>query len=588
MCLRGSGFVVSRWVHVWRLRDGLHGRFVTVRGSGTRWDCGGIARHRVPSVVRLVAVESGTSGGGKDGVEDKPDRLDRLMKEFDQRVDDWFLDEGGDEEEDEIDEDEDGGHREELVGRRHKSRGRARRIEVVDMGIERSVEVCSGCGSRMQSDDEGRPGYVPPDVWARVLSQGESLAEEGSQPQKDTNVVCQRCHNLHNAAEVPTSLRVRVGDRRLDQETPGAAEDDRPLTPEGFRATLSEIAKIRSVVIYLVDVFDFHGSFLRDLPSIVGKRCTILLAVNKVDLLPVDFKAERVAQWVRQECQALGVDNVENIHLISGSVGLGVDGLFKQALALARRDRVDIYVIGAANVGKSTFLNQVMSRSRSDGDEVKKINKRELLTTSVIPGTTLNLIKIPLGGGRNLYDTPGVILPQQITNMLTNAELKAVVPQKRVTYVTFRVSQGKSLFIGGLARIDLLEGKAFFFTTFLSGGIKIHPSKTEGADEFLQKHAGSLLTPPFDSARLKNFGAWGSKTFRVSGVGWKKAAVDIVLSGLGWISVTGVGDISVRVTSPNVVGVFQRPPLMPFEIEKGASRFTGGSFVNPRRARKRN
>lgn len=43
----------------------------------------------------------------------------------------------------------------------------------------------------------------------------------------------------------------------------------------------------------------------------------------------------------------------------------------------------------------------------------------------------------------SLIDTPGLILPHQLTSQLYPEELKAVVPLKRVDHVTLRVGEGK-------------------------------------------------------------------------------------------------------------------------------------------------
>ena len=52
------------------------------------------------------------------------------------------------------------------------------------------------------------------------------------------------------------------------------------------------------------------------------------------------------------------------------------------------------------------------------------------VTTSPLPGTTLKFIKIELGGGKNIYDTPGLLVPGCLTERLTPKELKIVVPNK--------------------------------------------------------------------------------------------------------------------------------------------------------------
>lgn len=46
----------------------------------------------------------------------------------------------------------------------------------------------------------------------------------------------------------------------------------------------------------------------------------------------------------------------------------------------------------------------------------------------MVPGTTLDFLKVDLGGDVSLYDTPGLILPHQLTSRLDPDELK--VPRK--------------------------------------------------------------------------------------------------------------------------------------------------------------
>lgn len=55
--------------------------------------------------------------------------------------------------------------------------------------------------------------------------------------------------------------------------------------------------------------------------------------------------------------------------------------------------------MGCANTGKSTFINNLIREYRLD--------RKMRLLTSPIPGTTLNIITVPLPNGVKVYDTPG-------------------------------------------------------------------------------------------------------------------------------------------------------------------------------------
>lgn len=77
--------------------------------------------------------------------------------------------------------------------------------------------------------------------------------------------------------------------------------------------------------------------------------------------------------------------------------------------------------------------------------------------------------------------------------------------------------------------------------------MKLHQTSTERADEFLQKHIGELIYPPNSIERFQELGPWEPREFEIQGEGWKTSCVDIVISGLGWISVTGAQNCKVRV-----------------------------------------
>ena len=55
---------------------------------------------------------------------------------------------------------------------------------------------------------------------------------------------------------------------------------------------------------------------------------------------------------------------------------------------------------------------------------MEKSKRKAGITTSPLPGTTLDVVKLDIGGGVSLLDTPGLILPHQLTTRLAPDELK--------------------------------------------------------------------------------------------------------------------------------------------------------------------
>ena len=144
------------------------------------------------------------------------------------------------------------------------------------------------------------------------------------------------------------------------------------------------------------------------------------------------------------------------------------------------------------------------------------------------------------------------------------------------------MASGKCVLVGGLARVEVIgDSRPFLFTFFVANDIKLHPTDSKRADEFVEKHAGGMLTPPLEPGeqRMSEIGDFDSHIIDVEGVGWKEAAADISLTGLGWVAVTGAGTVKIKVSVPKGIGISVRPPLMPFDIWEVAAKYTGGKAV---------
>uniref|UniRef100_A0A7S2HU96 G domain-containing protein n=1 Tax=Octactis speculum TaxID=3111310 RepID=A0A7S2HU96_9STRA len=495
-------------------------------------------------------------------------------------------------------------------------------------------DECAGCGIRLHSSSPNQPGFVPSHVLEKLLgvkASAEELEKDetdqiienllsgndetyGEEPEKGntgessspdwdpidddalleddeipSRVICQRCHRLRNYGNVADDLR------------PGWSKSE-ALMPSHFEELIGALKGKRCVLVTMIDVFDFHGSVLPRLASLAGKN-PLFVAVNKVDLLPSDYSPTRVRDWVVEECRywaSLEQIRPNNVHLVSAKTGSGIGKLMDAVRDLAKRRKCDIYVVGAANVGKSSFVNRLcnMEGGHADkrGSKKRKGGKKQMgvvpqkqgITTSALPGTTLSFLKIAVGEGVSLIDSPGIILRHQLTSRLSISELSSVVPSKNVEHVTLRLREGKAVCLGALARIELLEGKPFFFTFYVAQGVKLHSTSSEGIEAFVEKHVGGLLTPPHDPLRLEEV-APRLETFdlEVQGAGWTEAGSDIVLSGLGWVAVTGSGSCRVRVSVPEGVMVLQRPPLMPYEARASMGKSTGGRILKGPKKKKK-
>lgn len=338
--------------------------------------------------------------------------------------------------------------------------------------------TCSGCGSDFQKEDELRPGFLPPEKYEiqTKLSKIEDAQKQNDRAESSEwspedevewllrqndddgvddaedlsnlsidemaekmgldlealskkKVICKRCHQLQNFGSVEKKLR------------PGWT-DEPTLSQEEFRKLLLPLRQKKAVILALVDLFDFSGSVLPELDRIAGDN-PVILAANKADLLPSEMGQTRAENWVRRELEYAGVTSIANIggavRLVSCKTGFGIAAMMEKARKLADDMECDIYVVGAANAGKSTLVNHLLAEADPERNRLKTGEKRRAgnankwkgsVTTSPLPGTTLQFIKIELGGGTCLYDTPGLLVPGCMTERLTPEELKIVVPKK--------------------------------------------------------------------------------------------------------------------------------------------------------------
>ena len=165
----------------------------------------------------------------------------------------------------------------------------------------------------------------------------------------------------------------------------------------------------------------------------------------------------------------------------------------------------------------------------------------------------IDKIEIPLDDGSYIYDTPGIIHRHQMAHYLTAKNLKYVSPKKEIKPKTYQLNPEQTLFLGGLGRFDFIAGEKQGFTAFFDNELKLHRTKLEGASAFYDKHLGTLLTPP-NSKEKEDFPKLVQHVFTI------KDKTDLVISGLGWIRVTGTAKVAVW--APEGVAVVTRKAII--------------------------
>lgn len=453
-------------------------------------------------------------------------------------------------------------------------------------------EYCPGCGIKLQDHDKDAPGYyqLPAAKKGDPRSLGlwtddPPVEEDGIRTSSDdastssgfrTDVFCARCFSLRNYGKVKNP--------EIEDQLPSFDVASKLCT------RIANIKGIRQVLLCVVDITDFDGSLpvqtlsrIFSDPQIREKNVSVVLALNKLDLLPRVASDQRLRTWAKRQISSLDLPQDVSVKLVSAAVGKGIPDL-AATLQAKIGQYGHLWVFGAQNAGKSSLINALRrfgsGEGRRDGDgedggegrrrKKGKARKGPLpqLTEASLPGTTIGFVRLDnlLSGSRcKAFDTPGLLHRHQFTSThspLTYAEIAMLLPKRKLKPRTFRCQVGYSVSIGGLARIDLIDapGNSVYFTLWCSDEVTTHFGKTEKAEQKQAQAVGDKLFPPSDPDNVPNL---VSSDFLVEGSHWQRSSEDISIAGLGWMAVGVSGQCQVRAWAPKSVLVYQRMALMP-------------------------
>ncbi len=356
---------------------------------------------------------------------------------------------------------------------------------------------CSGCGVELQFEDPKKPGFIPREVYERRLAEGDEI-------------LCQRCFRIKHY---------------------GRFEEVELWTD--FVRELKNVLGSFDLILWVIDITDFEGTYRKEIANLLkGKK--IIYAVNKIDLLPKAVSRKEMKEWLKRRIRT---KYPEDIRLVSSLKKFGLNSLKKHLLSFGYDKAL---VIGVANVGKSSLVSELSEHST---------------TVSPFPGTTLGLLRRKMKGARfYLYDTPGIATSDRAVDLLSVECQRKIVPSRELTRKTFKISRGRSVLIGGMFKLDVLNDDRPIFQIFTYENVKLHETRSERAKELFETRKGDLLVPPCDKEELSNV-EWIDEIFKID------VEEELVATGLFWVNVKR-GPLMVRMTYPEGVKVLKRERLI--------------------------
>lgn len=324
---------------------------------------------------------------------------------------------------------------------------------------------CLGCGITLQDQDRSQLGYTP----------------------KLEADYCQRCFRLIHYGDLQVSMK-----QGIDPDL-----------------VFKQIEQMDGMILLILDAFDFESNLIDGLSRKVGDK-PIIAVLSKRDLLPETLGDQKLANFVIQRLKQRGIQ-VSHLVLTSAFRHEGMDELWQ--VIDQYPSTLPCIVMGKANAGKSTLLNQLL--------------QKEQLTTSRYPGTTLAFQQLMIQD-RLFVDTPGIEVEGSMLQVVDDAHLKTIIPQKTLKPKVYQFYEDQAYVIGGLCKIDIQTKKRGSLVMYVHDELSIHRTKLENSQQQFKKHYGTLFqpTPLVDQ--------WTKYTFHL-----KETSMDIVIDGLGWINIQG-------------------------------------------------
>src|SRR5699024_6449147 len=112
----------------------------------------------------------------------------------------------------------------------------------------------------------------------------------------------------------------------------------------------------------------------------------------------------------------------------------------------------------------------------------------------------------------------------------------------------YQLDDNQTLFIGGLARFDFINGEKQLFVCYFSNRITLHRTKLSNVDGLYDRQVGSILSPPYEET-FASLPTPLKQSYRI-----EQLNTDILLLGLRWITILK-GNITVEVHAPKGVAV---------------------------------
>lgn len=275
-------------------------------------------------------------------------------------------------------------------------------------------KVCIGCGSKLQTLDKNKEGYINPKVYEKAT-------------------LCERCFKIKYYGEA------YVTDN-----------------PKDKTSLIKMINDSKKSVVYLVDTLTISKETLSVIDSLSNK---VYLVLTKKDLLPKSVKNSKLKEYISN------LTLIKDVFVISALKNNGVTEVYNE---LIKNNEKSVYVIGYTSSGKSTFINKLLMLNGKSGN----------ITTSSLPNTTLECINIKLNDKLTLIDTPGFVSENSSYNFIDVDIYKKLLPKSVIKPKVYTIKKDFMIILGDILRIENNSNEDVNLVFYFKNEIKLNKMRS--------------------------------------------------------------------------------------------------------------
>lgn len=211
---------------------------------------------------------------------------------------------------------------------------------------------------------------------------------------------------------------------------------------------IKEIENTNHHVIFVVDFLNINNEIISEFKNLNNPKT---LVISKLDLMPKNINVERIKNIISDYYKI-----ESNILFISS---LKKTNLKQLTNYLLNNNYNTSYIVGFVNSGKSSLINALYEINN---------NAKSIITTSLVPNTTLDFIYLKISNDLTLIDSPGFIMEKSLLN---DWELiKKVNPKKFIKPITYRIKPNSGITIENkiiLFNNDKINSWSFYMSNLL-------------------------------------------------------------------------------------------------------------------------